>query len=100
MTRPRSVAGLLACLVALLPACSNDPHPKPLEEKRADGSPWLVRYSAMGEDPRSFDPQVAYDQMSRTVLEPVMDTPLEYDPMKTDPYELRPCLLEEIPRGV
>jgi oligopeptide transport system substrate-binding protein len=90
---------LIASLLALA-ACSNDPHPKPLAEKRPDGSPWLVRYSAMGDEPRSLDPQFAYDEMSRRVLEPIMDMPLEYDPMKTNPYELRPCMLEEIPKGV
>lgn len=78
--------------------CGNDPNPPPLREKRADGSPWRARYAGLSEDPRSFDPQFAYDQMSRRVLEPVYDTLVEYHPLKTDPYEVRAGLLEELPR--
>src|SRR5690349_21196880 len=90
------VAGLLLIAYSVT-GCGNNPHPPPLREKRDDGSPWLVRYGAMNEEARSLDPQVAYDQMSRTVLEPVYDTLLEYHPMKTDPYEVVPCLLEAMP---
>ena len=57
----------------------------------------LVRYGATLEEARSLDPQVAYDQMSRVVLEPVYDTLLEYRPMKTDPYEVVPGLLAGMP---
>ena len=74
-----------------------DPHPKPLRETRADGSPWLVRYGVLPEDPRSLDPQFMYDQMSRRVLEPIYDTLLEYHPMKTDPYEVVPGMLAAMP---
>lgn len=90
---------LVASLLALLAACSNDPHPKPFAEKRPDGSPWQVRYAALPDDVRSLDPQFAYEQTSRRVLEPIIDTLLEYDPMKTDPYMLKPCILMEIPHG-
>ena len=83
--------------LTLLAGCDNNPHPAPLREKRADGTPWLVRYGGLTEDPRSFDPQFMYDQMSRRIIEPVYDTLLEYHPMKTDPYEVRPGLLEELP---
>ncbi len=100
MPRLRPALLLGAGLCGLLAACSNNPHPAPLAEHRADGSPWVVRYSAMPDEPRSLDPQYAYDEMSRRILEPVMDCPLEYNPMKTDPYELQPCLLEAIPKGV
>ena len=81
----------------LLAGCDNNPNPPPLREKRDDGSRWLVRYGGMSEDPRSFDPQFAYDQMSRRVMEPVYDTLLEYHPLKTDPYEVRPGLLDAVP---
>ena len=77
--------------------CGNNPHPPPLKTEREDGSPWLVRYGAMNEEARSLDPQVAYDQMSRTILKPVYDTLLEYHPMKTEPYEVVPALLETMP---
>lgn len=94
----RALALLLLPLTALfLAGCGNDPNLSPLHEKREDGSPWLVRYSYMPDDPRSLDPQFAYDQMSRRLLEPVIDTLLEYHPFKTDPYEVMPALLESMP---
>lgn len=84
----------------LFSACSNNPHPTPLREAREDGTPWKVRYVAMPEDPRSLDPQVSYDTVGRRVLEPVQECLLEYQPFKTDPYELTPCLLKTIPERV
>ena len=80
-----------------LAGCGNDPNPRPLRQARPDGSPWLVRYSGLTDEPRSLDPQVAYDQMSRRILEPVIETLLEYHPFKTDPYEVVPVLLSEMP---
>jgi ABC-type transport system substrate-binding protein len=94
---PRAAILLLAAAF-VLGACSNDPNPAPLRQTRQDGSPWLVRYSGLSEDPRSFDPQYMYDQVSRRVLELVYDTLLEYHPFKTEPYEVRPGLLEEMPK--
>jgi len=88
---------LLPLLALVLGGCGNDPNLGPLHEKRADGKPWLVRYTYMPDDPRSLDPQFAYDQMSRRLLEPVVDTLLEYHPFKTDPYEVMPSLLEAMP---
>lgn len=92
-------AWLLVLLFAVT-GCSNDPHPQPLRSARDDGSPWMVRYGTMPEDPRSLDPQVCYDTVGRRILEPVQDCLLEYHPFKTDPYELRPCLLERMPERV
>lgn len=88
---------LLPCVAVFLVACDNDPNPVPLKKSRPDGSPWLVRYGALPEAPRSLDPQVAYDQMSRRILEPIYDCLLEYHPFKTDPYEVVPCMLEAMP---
>ena len=92
---PRALALIFGALVCA--SCDNNPNPPPLREKRADGTPWQVRYGGMSEDPRSFDPQFAYDQMSRRVLEPIYDTLLEYHPMKTDPYEVQAGMLEAVP---
>jgi len=97
MISPSRALALILC-ATLLAGCDNNPNPPPFREKRADGSPWLVRYAGLSEDPREFDPQKMYDQMSRRILEPVYDTLLEYHPMKTDPYEVRPGMLEEIPK--
>ncbi len=87
----------LAATTLWLAGCGNDPNPRPLHDKRPDGSPWLVRYGALPDEPRSLDPQFAYEETSRAVLEPVVEMLLEYAPMKTDPYEVVPCLLESMP---
>ncbi|MDD5351168.1 MAG: hypothetical protein PHQ12_13235, partial [Chthoniobacteraceae bacterium] len=55
-----SILTALALLGALA-GCDNDPHPQPLHRERKDGKPWVVSYRAIGEDPRSLDPQVSYD---------------------------------------
>jgi ABC-type transport system substrate-binding protein len=88
-------AALLCAL--LISACSNNPYPAAFRDTRDDGSPWQVRYMAMPEDPRSLDPQVSYDNVSRRVLEPLQECLLEYHPFKTDPYQLSPCLLKSMP---
>jgi oligopeptide transport system substrate-binding protein len=99
LARLGGLAGLWVWL-AFFSGCSNNPYPAPEREVRADGTPWQVRYSALPEDPRSLDPQVLYDSVSRRILEPVQECLLEYHPLKTDPYELRPCLLESLPEKV
>ena len=94
--RPAIALSLFAA--AVMCGCDSNPHPKPLHEKRADGSPWVVRYGVMSEDPRSFDPQFAYDQPSRRAMEPVYDTLVDYHPFKTEPYEVIPGMLAELPK--
>jgi len=83
---------------ALMCGCGNNPHPAPLRQTRPDGTPWVVRYQSLRADPRSFDPQYTYDQISRKVTEGLYDTLLEYHPMKTAPYEVVPCILAEMPK--
>lgn len=95
----RQIARLTAFTAALwLAACDNNPTPAPLQKTRQDGSPWVVFNWALTADPKSLDPQYSYDQMSRRVMEPIYDTLLEYHPLKTDPYEVVPCMLAEMPR--
>jgi len=98
--RSNAVLCAFALAAAFLAGCDNNPNPKPLRDQRPDGSPWVVRYGALLDEPRSLDPQYSYDQMSRQVLEPIIETLLEYHPMKTDPYEVVPCLLEAMPERV
>ncbi len=94
-------APLLAVVASfVLGACSNNPYPPAQQALREDGSPWLVRYGAMPEDPRSLDPQVCYDSVGKRILEPIQECLLEYHPFKTSPYELRPCLLTALPEKV
>jgi oligopeptide transport system substrate-binding protein len=95
----RAHALLLLSLATLLFAgCDNDPNPKPYHDKRPDGSPWRVKYSGISADPKSLDPQFAYDEVSHQVLAPVYDMLLEYHPLKSDPVELIPCMLAEMPK--
>ncbi len=96
----RVCAGVLLACSLMLAGCSNNPHPEPLQKTGEDGTPWKVRYGALPEDPRSLDPQVSYDAISRRILEPVQECLLEYQPFKTDPYELTPCLLLKLPERV
>jgi oligopeptide transport system substrate-binding protein len=93
--RLRWIFGFFVVLVVT--GCGNNPQPAPLRERHVDGKPWTVRYVSMGDDPRSLDPQRAYDQMSRRILEPTVETLLEYHPFKTAPYEVAPALLAEVP---
>ncbi len=90
-----SIFFLLAALA--LAGCGNNPHPPATRETRDDGTPWRARYSWLPSEPKSLDPQNAYDQASRGILEPIYDTLVEYHPFKTDPYQVVPCMLEAMP---
>src|SRR5207237_183421 len=49
----RGLRGMaLFAVLFLFASCGNDPNPKPLREKRSDGSPWVVRYGGMPDEPR------------------------------------------------
>ena len=87
-------------LLAALAGCNNNPHPRPLHETRADGTPWVVSYRAIGDDPRSLDPQFSYDTLGHAIISQVYEGLLQYSPFKTDPYELEPCLAEGMPRRI
>jgi ABC-type transport system substrate-binding protein len=89
---------LAAAFAVVLGACDNNPNPAPLQKTREDGSPWVVFNWQLNSDPDNLDPQHAYDQQSRRVIEPIYDTLLEYHPFKTNPYDVRPCMLAEMPK--
>ena len=96
----RSAAHGVAAVCALfLAACGNNPNHAPLHTKNPDhpDSPWVVMYIYSPDEARSLDPQVGYDEISHYIVEPVYDTLTQYHPMKTDPYEVEACLLEELP---
>ena len=88
---------LLLPLFVFLASCHNNPHAKPLHERRVDGSPWQVRYGSMPDDPRSLDPQFSYDTVGHSVISLVYESLLQYHPFKVDPYELTPCLADAMP---
>ena len=88
------LVGIISC------SCSNNPHPPPLHKMRPDRLSWRVGYRALGDDPRTLDPQVSYDTLGHAVIANIYECLLQYHPFKTDPYELTPCLLEEMPRRV
>src|SRR5712675_93768 len=97
MLRPAAIS--LGCLIAafVFTGCDTNPHPAPTRTTRDDGTPWRVRYAYLADDPRGLDPQHAYDQMAHRIQEAILDTLLEYHPLKTDPFELMPALLEAMP---
>ena len=84
-------------LLLALAGCDTNPHPPPTRQTREDGTPWRVRYAYLPDDPRGLDPQHAYDQVAHRIHEAILDTLLEYHPLKTDPYELVPALLAAMP---
>lgn len=90
-------AWFLSFSIFFLSGCGNDPNPKPLSDKRPDGSPPVVYYYYTSAEAKSLDPQNAYDQASQYIIEPVYECPLQYSAMKTAPYEVEPCLLESMP---
>lgn len=94
------IAGVLLLVLMAVAGCSNNPHPAPLRAARPDGTPWRVAYRALPDDPRTLDPQVSYDMLGHAVISLLYESPLQYHPFKTDPYELQPCLLAEMPRRV
>lgn len=87
---------LLLAATAALAACDNNPNVPPLHETRPDGRPWIVTYRAFPEDPRTLDPQVAYDEVSHSINANIYDTLLTYDPMLED-YVLQPMIGAELP---
>lgn len=95
--RASLLAGAALAFSAILTGCSNNPNPKPLHETREDGAPWVPTYRIIGEDPRSLDPQYSYDTLGHAIIGQVYESLLQYNLFKTSPYELEPCLTEEMP---
>ncbi|MEQ1859697.1 MAG: ABC transporter substrate-binding protein [Chthoniobacteraceae bacterium] len=98
MFLPSARVAIFSLLTLLLAGCDNDPNPEPYRKTRPDGSPWRVRYMGLPADPKSLDPQFAYTTIDQQIIEPVYDKLLEYHPMKADPVELQPAMLEAIPK--
>jgi len=90
----------ILALLAALAGCNNNPHPRPLHETRADGTPWVVSHLRIGDDPRSLDPQFSYDTLGNAVIAQIYESLLQYSPFQTDPYELEPCLADGMPRRI
>ncbi len=92
------IIGTLFFIAAVLglAACDNNPNIPPLHKTRPDGSPWVVTYRAFLDDPRSLDPQFAYDEVSNGVNSNIYDTLLTYDPLRED-YVLQPMMGSELP---
>ena len=79
-----------------LAGCSNNPHVAPWKTARPDGEPWITSYRGFSDDPRTLDPQVAYDELSHRVLSLTYDNFLTYDPFKKE-STLIPGLAAELP---
>ena len=81
---------LAAPLVAILAGCSNNPYP--LDEANSN-----IRYAALGEDPKTLDPNVCYDESAGSVLANVCDTFLQYHYLKRNPLVLIPSMGARMP---
>lgn len=92
------LAGAALIFSLAFTGCSNNPNPQPLHTKRSDGAPWVPTYRVLPEDPRSLDPQYSYDVLGHAVIAQVYESLLQYNLFKTSPYELEPCLVEEMPK--
>src|SRR5215813_8808815 len=90
--RDARVAALLALLVALTTACSNNPYPDADDKLK-------VLYLNYQEAPKTLDPAVAYSTSDHVIVGPVYDTLLQYH-FLARPYRLIPGLLTEVPEPV
>ena len=82
-------AVLISALVALVPACTNNPYPSADDDKK-------ILYKTFSEAPRTLDPATAYTTSSHAITGNVYDTLLEYHYLKR-PYVLIPSLAESLP---
>lgn len=69
--------------------CSNNPY-------RESDSLRNVRYSTIGEDPKSLDPTFAYDSLSLMFVGQIYETLLQYSFLKR-PFHLEPALADGMP---
>ncbi len=88
----------VAWTTLIFSGCGNDPHVPPFRTTRDNGDPWLTLYRALGDDPRTLDPQVSYDTTSDAIVSQVYETLLQYKLFETDPYQLEPCLAASLPK--
>ncbi len=82
----------------LITGCSNYPYPR--DPLNPDGTQKIIWYQSLEEDPRTLDPQVAYDTVSAQVLFNINEPLLQYNYLKRQSFELQPLLAEGIPQRV
>ena len=72
---------LVAALAPLLTGCSNNPYPSGESAKN-------VSYKALSDDPKTFDPSVAYYVDESTVISNIYPSYYQYHYLKRDPFVL------------
>jgi ABC-type oligopeptide transport system substrate-binding subunit len=81
----RAAAGALAAGALLTAGCGNNPYP-PGE------SAGPVLYRALGEDPKTLDPSVAYVVTESEICDVIYPSFFQYHYLKRDPYVLELAL--------
>ncbi len=86
---------LMLSLSLLLVGCNNYPYASP--GLKPDGQPKIIWYQGLNEDPKSFDPQVAYDTVSAEVLNNIDETLYQYNYLKVKHITVEPSLADKMP---
>lgn len=81
----------LALLAPALTGCGNNPYP-------AGESARSIVYRVLTEDPKTFDPSIAYDVDSANVIDVIYPSYLQYHYLKRDPFVLELALGAEEPK--
>ena len=90
--RARVLAGLAVALACSLTGCSNSPYPTGQTAKP-------VLYRSLADDPKTFDPSIAYDVAAAEVIDPIYPSYLQYNYLKRDPFVLELSLGAAMPEN-
>jgi oligopeptide transport system substrate-binding protein len=90
--RRRGVTLSALALTAYALAGCNNPYP-------AGETAQSIVYAAMGDDPKTLDPNICYDVGCATVVDPIYPAFLQYHYLKRDPFALELGLGAEMPQS-
>jgi ABC-type transport system substrate-binding protein len=69
-------------LAALLAGCNNNPYPAGQTEQP-------ILFAAIGDDPKTMDPSIAYDVSAGLIIDPIYPSYFQYHYLKRDPFVLQ-----------
>ena len=75
------LAGVATALAVSLTGCSNNPY---LDGETAQP----ILYRNIPDDPKTFDPSIAYDVAAAEVIDPIYASYLQYNYLKRNPFVL------------
>ena len=79
--RASLLSGLAAALILSLTGCSNNPY-------REGETAEPILYRNIADDPKTFDPSIAYDVAAAEVIDPIYASYLQYNYLKRNPFVL------------